>query len=443
MDDRIKIVYSWIGPRGPIWNTELPNILSFAGVAEGADTVSHKYWADDFWNRLFGPRRQWFDTYPACSIEENDQRPFIVPFSLTWRVGFNNYFCGETGILEFAHIPWHLIYLVRNSNGYLLIDHSVEAFMSDGELEAMHGYFQGIHGIPLNKVIYLTGTINAGEIYESYCERNRISKEPHDRLKVISYASSQQVFSSYLEQGAEEPQYNSDYLPKKLFLMWNRRYRRHRIELALSLEKYNLVDRSYVSFHHVNLENPAQDFKKSLNDDYLIHESGLGITERVIENFKNKLPLVIDGETNINKMCEDFDNAARPYYQNSLISIVTETNWDLPEMTLTEKSFKPAKEKHPFIIVGVKGVMKAMRNLGFKTFSDFWDESYDNIDCPQQRMIAIAEVCRQIGEWSPKKIKEFKKSVKPTVDHNWQQLKKSPSEILVNSMRDYILENRV
>ena len=69
-------------------------------------------------------------------------------------------------------------------------------------------------------------------------------------------------------------------------------------------------------------------------------------------NLYLNLPLVLDGETNVNQMCQDFDNAARNYYQNSLVSIVTETNFDSPELTLTEKSFKPAKEKHPFMIMG-------------------------------------------------------------------------------------------
>ena len=34
-DDKIKIIYGWFGPNGPLWNTELPNILTFASTAEG------------------------------------------------------------------------------------------------------------------------------------------------------------------------------------------------------------------------------------------------------------------------------------------------------------------------------------------------------------------------------------------------------------------------
>ena len=50
---------------------------------------------------------------------------------------------------------------VFSFNGYILIDHSVEAFMSDAELNAMFSYFHQGHQIPMYKIIYLTGTVNA------------------------------------------------------------------------------------------------------------------------------------------------------------------------------------------------------------------------------------------------------------------------------------------
>ena len=54
-DDKIKIVYSWFGPRGPLWNTELPNILTFASYAEGVNPnmESRNFWVDDVWGKQF------------------------------------------------------------------------------------------------------------------------------------------------------------------------------------------------------------------------------------------------------------------------------------------------------------------------------------------------------------------------------------------------------
>ena len=50
-----------------------------------------------------------------------------------------------------------------------------------------------------------------------------------------------------------------------------------------------------------------------------------------------------------------------------------------------------------------------MRDYGFKTFDTVWDESYDMIQDPYQRMLAIIEVMRDISTWSEeKRNKNFK-----------------------------------
>lgn len=441
MPNKIKIVYTWIGPRGPMWNTELPNVLSFAAVSEHANSTSHRFWTDSIWDSIFTYAKDDFEIYPACSIEENDNRPFIFPMSLAWRINFESYFCGDTGIMEFAHMPWHLVRLLREGNGYILIDHSVEAFMSSGYLEAMHGYFNGVHGIPLHRIIYLTGCINSKQIYDDYCLTRNIPEDKNHRLTIVSYPSSQNIFKPNIERPEDEPFYNENYVPEKLFLMWNRRYRIHRLALSLFLEERKLVERCLISFSDREIERPTVTFKQSadINNISWLYPD---ITQETIENFANKLPLVIDGQTNINQMCEDRENISRSYYQQSLVSIITETNFTQNEVTLTEKSYKPVKEKHPFIIVGVNGALEGMRDAGFKTFSNFWDESYDSMQDPSQRMQAIMRVIDDISTWDNKKILEFKLLVKPILEHNFNILKNSTPKNIALTLSDIVRNNR-
>jgi hypothetical protein len=122
-------------------------------------------------------------------------------------------------------------------------------------------------------------------------------------------------------------------------------------------------------------------------------------------------------------MCQDFNASARKFYTNSLVSVVTETNFDATELTLTEKSWKPAKEKHPFIIVGVPGALKAMRELGLMTFSEFWPEDYDEIQDHSERLYRIVEICKIINNWSDAKILDFKHRVQYILEHNYTALK--------------------
>ena len=205
-DDKVKVVYSWFGPKGPIWNTELPNILTFSTTAEGVNPnfESRHFWTDDIWQKQFSKSKEKFELQPVSGIEAEkgeEMTPFIYPFSMTWRVSFEKYFIKGSGLLEFSHMPQWLIHHCSVYNGYILIDHSVEAFMSDTELHAMFSYFHKAHQIPMYKIIYLTGTVNATTVYEKFCERHNINTHRSHRMHVIPYASSREIFHNFYANG--------------------------------------------------------------------------------------------------------------------------------------------------------------------------------------------------------------------------------------------------
>ena len=458
-DDKVKVVYSWHGPRGPVWNTELPNILTLSGEAEGVNPImtSHNFWSDDIWQKQFSKAKDKYELSTAQSIESDSFAPFIYPFSMTWRIPFQSYFLSNSGILEFSHMPKWLIHLVSVHNGYILIDHSVEAFMSDTELNAMFAYFHKGNQIPMYKIIYLTGTVNALSVYEKFCKKFDIDTDRSHRMHVIPYASSREIFHNFYVNGHQHhddeeilsaPVYDSEYLPTKLFLSWNRRFRKHRTSLALLLEKHNLIERSLVSFAKIDGEmssntiwseiereqlHPGQDVRL-----YGHHE--LTVDAETVQRFAMKCPLIIDGETNINKMCEDH-GFTQAYYKDTLVSLITETNYDVPECSLTEKSFKPLFNKHPFILIGVPGSMQGLRDLGFQTFSEFWSEEYDNTQTPADRFIEIEKVLLKIASWSPEEVLDFKRRVKPILEHNYNMFSQPGSVAVVNNIYEHITEN--
>lgn len=51
----------------------------------------------------------------------------------------------------------------------------------------------------------------------------------------------------------------------------------------------------------------------------------------------------------------------------------------------TEKTFKALYYELPFMVVGVPGTLSGLKSLGFKTFPEFFDESYDSIDSTEER----------------------------------------------------------
>lgn len=448
MTDKIKVVYSWIGPNGPLWNTELPNILGLGEVAEGSSNINSTFFmGESTWQELFSKCQSEYELSSAFQIEGNSDDIFVYPFTLSWRIPVSMYFCGKTGLLEFSHTPSKIIDLVKNKNGFFLIDNGVEAFLDDNILDSMYSYFEGIHGIPMHKIIWLTGAANAKQIHLKYLRnRDRSPKQglwqtqeddTKDCLTLKTYLGSAYIFDRYLK---DEPNYNTDFIPEKLFLMWNRRYRDHRLEIALILEDLNLIDRSYVSFYKENLESLGITFQREVREKNLC--GSLGISQEVAERFQNKLPLILDGENDIAVMCQDNDNRNRHYYQNSLISLVTETNFEQEQVSLTEKSFKPIKEKHPFIIVGGFNVLRYLRELGFKTFSDFWSEDYDNEIDPGTRRDKIRSTLTEISKWNHDDILRFRKNVEPILKHNYEVMKEINIENFLKELSE-VIKNKI
>lgn len=435
INEKIKIVYNWIGPTGPITNAEIPSILAFVGVTPSAHTDSHKFWAEGLWHSLFRKNPE-FEISPAWPMDSSYK--FIYPMTLTCRTPFPAYFQINNGLLEWAHVLPSIIHHVRCSGGYFLIDISVEAWVEDVQLSMIHSYFNHLE-IPLNKIIYLTGCMNAEEIYSNFCQRHAISNSLGCRINLISFPISQNAISSSIE--IEEKDnipaivYDPNYIPSKTFLSWNRRHRRHRAILAIAMYKGGLLPKSYLSTLPFDPDMGTGKFENSFSH---AEAERFGINKDDIQQFTSLLPLVIDGETQINSMCSDVENKTRKFYTDSLLSIITETNFDNQELTLTEKSFKQFKQKHPFILIAPAHSLVALRNSGFKTFSEFWSEEYDSIIDANQRLEEIIRLCKEIAQWDNAKIIDFRHKVKYIVEHNYNQVKISSAVSAINNIINII-----
>lgn len=86
------------------------------------------------------------------------------------------------------------------------------------------------------------------------------------------------------------------------------------------------------------------------------------------------------------------ETADNDLYQQSFLHVISETVCDYPSAFVSEKTFKPIANKRPFVIVGAAGSLANIRNMGFRTFDDFWDEGYDDIESFEQRISAVADV---------------------------------------------------
>jgi hypothetical protein len=66
-----------------------------------------------------------------------------------------------------------------------------------------------------------------------------------------------------------------------------------------------------------------------------------------------------------------------------------------------------------------------MREQGLKTFSDFWDESYDEESMHSVRMAKILKLIDYIGSKSLEELEQLRLEMKPILKYNLRLLKQS------------------
>jgi hypothetical protein len=68
--------------------------------------------------------------------------------------------------------------------------------------------------------------------------------------------------------------------------------------------------------------------------------------------------------------------------------------------------------------------------MGFKTFSNVWDESYDDIESHGDRMMSILALVEKIARMSTEEKIKISEQVADIIEYNFQQLKKKqPTEL--------------
>lgn len=186
---------------------------------------------------------------------------------------------------------------------------------------------------------------------------------------------------------------------KKIFLIYNRAWggtREYRLKIADGLIEQNLIECCHTYCSDVD------------------PDSGEHYSQHRFKNPqwkpKNKLENYFDSSDATGQASADF---CIDDYNHTEIEVVLETLFDDSRLHLTEKSLRPIACVQPFILCATHGSLQYLRNYGFKTFSDVWDESYDETADNESRIQAILQLMKQISDWDT-----------PTREHKLKQARK-------------------
>ena len=114
-------------------------------------------------------------------------------------------------------------------------------------------------------------------------------------------------------------------------------------------------------------------------------------------------------------------NQLRSFYTQILIDIVSESYVQGRTFYVTEKTLRPMLLKKPFIVMGPKCFLIHLRQMGFRTFGDFWNEDYNGYE-PGLRYQRILELIDDLAKRSHSELVDMYKSMQDVLDHNYNML---------------------
>lgn len=209
-------------------------------------------------------------------------------------------------------------------------------------------------------------------------------------------------------------------------------------EISTELQTWNL-SRRFLCFYHrptaARLGLAAHLWNKH-NDTSLIHFSA---TDAVDFELDKLLQWNVNAAADAGKMLQHLpllqgspagytkfagyhytDNLTN-LYRDILIDVVVESHVAGQTFFPTEKTIRPILLKKPFIIFGSRDYLAYFRQMGFRTFGDFWNEEYDGYEAADRYI----RICDLLDDLSRKSIDELEKmywDMQYTLDYNYNLL---------------------
>lgn len=355
-------------------------------------------------------------TYEVFNRGQDTDRMYLYPINpfggATCTFGMENSLHSQRSFFFF--IPEITKKLIRTRDDfYLFINYSNEGKLDTNFFEIIYKDAEEF-GIPFEKIIFCISDYdiqqNFNDWYDSYIERP-CNKDKHiPKIKILYHIWSlrdkanefekilNNEHTSFINSANKCSVVTTEEVTEKIirqkkFLMLNRRMRPHRLYSILTFSQLDILDNFFISYDLNTME--LFEFNESM---YSIHFENEKLSfENLNEEYK-KLKCVsptssVDFEDLQSVWGFNFEDK-RPYRQ-SYIHIIPETNFFEKGGYFSEKTWKPIGHLQPFIFMGPANGLKEIRKFGFKTFSPFIDERYDDeLDGAKRFKMLMEEIHR-------------------------------------------------
>lgn len=349
-------------------------------------------------------------------------KKFIYPLY----IGSNKIFRNELPIP-----PTEVIDAVRKKKGYVVFFYLNEGnFHTYKEYKILENWTEKCNFNKEN-VYFFSGNHKSREVYDSlvklgelkdtvnyygttyfesclWSTKNTKRRNP-EKIKILK----EQLISNFASEKYEDKTY--------YFNCLNRKPRNERIFLTSLIKSFDTTS---------SLTSLSIGDESVLEGSYTLEE--IPFNKTIIRNPTELLTVTKFIEKNFDSMKNngyslDFKDLGKPgsdrfdpnFYRTSFASIVVETEHSNKIMFLSEKTFKPILMFHPFFLIGNKHSLKFLKELGYKTFDKWWDESYDNYDNIYDRIYYAFKEIKRICNLDKKTLSYIVQDMYSVLRHNF------------------------
>ena len=408
---------------------------------------------DDIWKEY-----NFFIQYPVKYLEENGVKVEFIPVDIL--ENSNTHFLipifyaheGYKDLIEHEklNIPEYSLPFIRRGQAKAFLSFETEGFFGSvhfaGKEKGViqpYTWFKYIDkacknlSLPPSSLIVSCANLKVEDSYKNYLSSSSNPTQfidllyPHDWFK----------FSKWVNVGKSTPypeldRYNAitknydlcfdrmlnskiKHVPIKHFLCLNRRRRYPRgIIAAELLSNPKLINKSFVSLGGGSPSYILNEVQGRINKNYNPNNH-INLINWSLEN-SSKLTDGIGLDTTPEELTHtnQANNITHYHCLKSFLYIVTETLQHSSTIFFSEKITKPIICAQPFILISSPGSLANLKSRGYKTFSQWWDESYDDELDDSTRLSKIVSILEDISNLSLEECHKMYLEMIPILKHN-------------------------
>jgi len=269
--------------------------------------------------------------------------------------------------------------------------------------------------IPPHKVYYISGDLNAVSNHKRHmdnywCDINVLGINIFEMMHLFRHnANSGENYKDIIDLHTKSEK-------NKNFLNLNKRMRPNKQALIYYIRKNNLLENNIVSNLWYESEVLSQE---EFDTQYNFNEANY---DELVEWVQQRI--VIDNDND--------QHSDKKLYVDTKYSLVSETYTGSTVNFITEKTYKPILMGHPFLIHGTNGTLDYLKQIGYETFPELFDESYDTYTSSKDQLKIIVE--------NLKKDVIINKNVLEKCKHNQNLFLQQPTkEIVKKQLEEFLL----